>query len=161
MCVVLRTRTLCRSLESCCEWKSGPLARINTYRKRLSHTGNPSLSTLSPANSWYSRKRSLTMGTRSNDGIYRPILHETGSCSVRAFSGQALWLDRHFDGWDHGHAAWGHQLIEVLGGTRDQRYRSRVTHRSDSEDCQLCFQAPNFQQFSGTEAVLSAGLPAF
>ena len=28
------------------------------------------------------------------------------------------------------------------------------------EDCQLCFQAPNFQQFSGTEAILSAGLPA-
>ena len=38
------------------------------------------------------------MGTRSNDRIYRLILHETGSCSVRAFSGQTLWLDRHFDG---------------------------------------------------------------
>ena len=72
------------------------------------------------------------MGTRSNDRIYRLILHETGSCSVRAFSGQPLWLDRHFDGRDHVHTAWCHQFTEALGGTRDQRYRSRVTYRSDS-----------------------------
>ena len=72
------------------------------------------------------------MGTRSNDRIYRLALHETGSCSVRAFSGQTLWLDRHFDGRDHGHTAWCPQFTEALGGTRDQRYRSRVTYRSDS-----------------------------
>ena len=101
------------------------------------------------------------MGTRSNDGMYCTILYETGRCSVRAFSGKALWLDRNLDGWDHSHAAWNHQFAEALGKTRNQRYRSGVTHLSDSADYQVRFQAPNFQQFSGTEAVLSTGLPAF